>query len=383
MSGLGSQTPAPLGDRTVRSLVRLQSGASTSRTLNLLSVWRRYGRKAEYLERPFFRNATLNRSIIVKHRLRPNERDLFFDGRTVATKVILPIDLNDLRSGARSFFISQIAFEEALAEICGRDNFASDQIILQMLDVLPSLDPFLLRERMRSDLMSPARCYFELSEADHSRMFEFVRREIRPLIGKSFGHLQVGLSDKTGKLATKILENAADEDLEPLRISLGLEKDAFQEGMFCWKGFLYYKWCLKDLVSQVRPITTEIAAARPTGPASREDRAHIAASRTRLTRSITQTGDNVRATLAIYDNAFTAFTQFGQAQAFRDFLVQAPDLFQQLGERLGALQHIVSFWRFRFPKDGSVAIAADELMELLSEFEVSISFADDLDRPAA
>ena len=36
-------------------------------------------------------------------------------------------------------------------------------------------------------------------------------------------------------------------------------------------------------------------------------------------------------------------------KTFRDFLLSAPHMFLELGEKLGAISHIVSFWRYRFP----------------------------------
>jgi len=78
-----------LNDRTVRNLAHLEESASTARVLNLLRVYRRRKNDPAYTEKPLFQSPTLNRSIILKHRLRRNERDLFFDARKTATKIII------------------------------------------------------------------------------------------------------------------------------------------------------------------------------------------------------------------------------------------------------------------------------------------------------
>ena len=62
----------PAGDRSYRSLVSLASGGATARTFNLLKVWNRFAGGDEYESHPMFRSPILNRSIIVKHRLRKN-----------------------------------------------------------------------------------------------------------------------------------------------------------------------------------------------------------------------------------------------------------------------------------------------------------------------
>src|ERR1700677_1220166 len=98
----------PVNDRIVRHLAHLDESASTARVLNLLGVYRRRSRDPGYAERPFFRNPTLNKVLILKHRLRRNEGELFFDARRTATKVIFPIDGADLKLGGRYVFVNQI-----------------------------------------------------------------------------------------------------------------------------------------------------------------------------------------------------------------------------------------------------------------------------------
>ena len=56
-------------------------------------------------------------------------------------------------------------------------------------------------------------------------------------------------------------------------------------------------------------------------------------------------------------------------KAFRDFLLSAPHLFLELGEKMGAISHIVSFWRYRFRKGVPPRADADELCAIFQDFE--------------
>jgi len=49
-------------------------------------------------------------------------------------------------------------------------------------------------------------------------------------------------------------------------------------------------------------------------------------------------------------------------------------MFTDLGERLGAVNHITSFWNFRFPKGRPGRIGVEELIDIFSDFEASLSF---------
>lgn len=365
-------------ERLVRSLMRLRESASTARTLNLHAVWERHAENTpDYTLRPLFQHLLLNRSIILKHRLRLHEYEFFETDRSVATKVIIPIDLEDLRAGARVFFVGQVGYEDALRELFGADvggapNWA-DVAMLELLDSLPSFDPFLMRERLKKSGHNPARCYFDISDADAARMFNFLKQELTPLIGASFGELEVQLNERTSKLASKILENAADAELDPLRQGMGMDRAAFEEGVFCWKGFIYYKWVLSALLPQMKPVAAEIATVRALGRPTDDEFAFITGARQRLHRLLGVTWLTVKETLGFYEKAYLELTKNGQPTAFRDFLMKAPAMFYEVGERLGALQHIISFWRYRFPPGARMALEADELIDILSDFENSLS----------
>ena len=362
-------------DRSIRSLANLKSNASSARTLNLLAVWREYGPSADHGDQPFFHSALLNRCIIVKHRLRRDEHDLFSSPRHVGTKVILPLDPEDLRIGGRSFFVGQSDYAVLLRQMASSDaeEAARDDELLRLLDTLPSLDPFLMRERLREAGHTPARCYFDLSEGDARRMDTFLQEELEPLIAASFANAPDLLEEKTAKLASKILANANDEELEPLRLVLGMKPQEFTEGVFCWKGYVYYKWRMKELAPRVAPVAQSIARIRIYDTANKDGMVFVESSRRTLKRAIAETCHCTRDALQVYDDAFAELTRHGQPRAFREFLLRAPEMFQALGERLASLEHIVSFWRYRFPEGEPEAVRVEELRDILMDFETGLN----------
>ena len=146
-----------MNDRAFRSLSLLQNSGATSRVLNLHRLQAQYGDDAEHLASPLFKDARLNRAIIVKYRLREAERDLFDDYRASATKLILPIDGQDLRSGGRYVFIGQRGYDAILTELLGeRVSRIEDRKTLDLLSRIPSFDPFLLREHLKRHDIVPA-----------------------------------------------------------------------------------------------------------------------------------------------------------------------------------------------------------------------------------
>jgi hypothetical protein len=363
-------------DRSFRNLSHLEKSASTARLLNLLRVWREHDQTDDWRERPLFQTRALNQSLVIKHRLRRDELDLFRGRRHIATKIVLPIDSADLKSGGRYFFVNEVAFERMMRAAFGLGPDHPDVIQLRLIDELPSLDPFLLREQLRRNGRDPAACYFGISESDLNKMMQFVEREISPLVSLTLGEAANGAS--TQRLAAKILSNDPGDRMEALGVTLNLAPDQYQEGVFCWKGFLYYKWSLGELLPDALRVADAVVRVKPQGSTTPNVRAHIMHSRASLRRRILAACRSVSKKLKVYDAAYAALTVEARPNAFRDFLLEAPATFRTLGEQLGVLQHISSYWAYRFGP-GSPVISPEELMDILMDFEAGLTGRDDPD----
>ena len=364
---------------TARNLALLESSASSARVLNLRRVERLHALDRDHIDKPFFRNSLLNRSIILKHRLRSNELHLFNDGRLTATKIIVPVETGDLSLGGWSVFIGQKKFEVALESMVGEIQYA-DRSMMTILDQLPSFDPFLLREHLTRHDRFPAQVYFEISEADIARMTVFVESEIQKLIDICYRDVAADAAQQGGsmRLVKKILSMTVDNDTEPLRLTLHLDPEDYQEGVFCWKGFLYYKWTLNETAPRLRKVLQAIGETQLPGLNSPDVKAQFEQGRKALRRSIRSACKTAQRSLEVYDSAFDNLVM-GRPQAFREFLLGAPVMFTDLGERLGAVSHIVSFWNFRFPPHDAPAATVGELLDLFTDFAASLSTVDAVD----
>jgi len=361
-------------DRAIRNLAHLRRSASTARVLNLLKVATEHGHELDWRERPIFKTPALNCALIIKHRLRRDELDAFHLRRQVATKVVIPIDAEDLKTGGRFVFVDQRGFERMMQEAFGLESEHPDLQTLRLMDALPSLDPFLLREQLRRGGVEPAPCYFSISDGDLIRMMQFVESEIRPLVTLSLGQ-DIEAVGSTRRLAGKILSNDPGDRMEALRQTLHLKPEEYQEGIFCWKGFLYYKWVLTSLMDDIGVVAEAVSSVKPIGKVDRNAREYLDRGRHVLRDRIVTVCDDASRTLRIYDDAYAALTQEAKPGAFRDFLLQAPRLFTRLGEQLGAIQHVVSFWRFRF-SPGAAPVSVDELIDVFMDFETGLADRD-------
>lgn len=356
-----------------RDLSRVRESAATTRVLDLAFVEQRFGDTEEYLQKPLFKSRLLNTSIIMKHALRLNERALFNHRRVTATKIVFPFSSTDLRLGGAGVFVGEPDFERTLkAKLHYKTpgDLEDDMAVLRLIDELPSFDPFLMRERMRLANLEPARCYFEVSDADASRMQKFVSSQIAALVQLAFANSVGAPQELSIKLAEKLMTDETAQSLDPLRATLRLSGDEYREGVFAWKGFLYYKWLVGELSPRLGDLARSILTARVFN-VGRDDMTAINHTRQRIVKVLGVTANRVQQALGDYDAAFDSLAQ-GKPTAFRDFLLSAPKMFLVIGEAVGTIKHIDSFWRFRFPAGRTASMEGDEAFEIFGDFELTL-----------
>jgi len=361
--------------REYRNLANLGQSASSSRVLNLSRVYRLHHKEETYGENPFFHSSLLNRSIILKHTLRINERHLFHGNRRTVTKIILPYDHFDLRLGASSIFVNQIGFEQLAREYLSIADFDKnpDIKVLRILDKLPSLDPFLIRETLMRQGYRPDGIYLQLSPADLSRMMRFTSNEIERLVNTALGDHYAGASMKLGN---KILSDQLDRELWPLKETFRMTDEEFADGIFAWRGFLYYKWRYLELQDNLREVLAGIGTYQPFGVSDDRVKGYIEAARLRLGRGMARALNEAYDVLKIYDTAYADLVSENKPGPFKRFLLNGGALFSELGEVIGSLDHISSFWTFRMNRSIQLGkpMKPVEYADVLMDFESGLNY---------
>jgi hypothetical protein len=104
-------------------------------------------------------------------------------------------------------------------------------------------------------------------------MYEFVRQEVMALVTLSAGE---GTGrEAASKLVEKLLSNTADDSFVALKETLKLSDKDYQDGVFCWRGFLYYKWVLSELTPQLSQVLVELAKCHPRGPQTTDTQRYL------------------------------------------------------------------------------------------------------------
>lgn len=359
-------------DRAFRSLKGLERTGATSRVLNFAAISARNAERGAERLPPFFTAGVLGGALVIKHRLRADELTAFGRPRYTATKLVIPFERTDLSLGGRSLFVGQTGWTKALGSLHGEAKaHAHDVAILEALDELPSLDPFLVREQLKRRHFEMAAAYFVLSDADLERMHGFVRGELEDLVRLACGGSE-RVSHETERLVHAILSGEEDVRLEALRGALHLEEDEYGEGLFCWRGLLYYKWSLQDVLPTLEAMMADLGAVRLVGPRSQAVVDRVYALKNQVANGFARRTAQVGQSLAEYDEAYALLRDQIDPAGFTRFLMGAPTVFRTLGEDIGILSHSASYWRYRFPSEEPLLAAPDELIDILEDYALSL-----------
>ena len=365
----------PNSHQKVPDLSKLAATGSTSRVINLNEISKRHGDKAGYRNAPLFQNTRLNEALIVKHTLRPHERELVLDNRVVVTKVIIPISRDNLRLGGYSFFCEQQHKQEALELVFSRndapENVERDLDVLNEISRMPSFAPYLLRERLRAFGVEADRVYFDISDSDLALIEKFVSTEIAQLVERAYDFKSIDSANISRKLAKIVLSNEDSEKLNPVRDALKLGNENYEQGMFGWKGILYYKWQYKNILRTAATLLTRMQDVKFVGTSTSDTRylqhklRHIITeSKQRLSRTASH--------IERYNKSFQDFTLNNNVESFRGMILNAPDIFKVIGEDLSTVQHICSLWGFQQPRSKPNQIEAEDAFAILNEFSIAL-----------
>jgi hypothetical protein len=355
------------------SLANLSRSSSTDRVLNLSTVYQDFRNTPEYTQAPLFKNPRLNKSIFLKHTLRAHEREEGAYDRMSVTKVILPFDTSDLSLGGYSCFLHDMEVEKTISALFGGDissePFRRDMQILRVLDSIPTFDPFLLRERLKRDGLVVSRCYFALSEADANRMREYVQGEIQKIVRLAVSHSS-GHLEQASVLTHKLMTDETNASLEPLRQVLQLSGEEWRDGVFAWKGFLYYSWNIDAITKFMPEVQRQFLESRIKG-ATRTEMQEIEAIRRRISCCLAYLSGIANDGVQLYRSAYKDLIE-GKPSTFQEFLRNSPARFLEVGEAFGMIMHIKSFWQFRCRNLGST-LTADEALDVFRDFDRQFS----------
>ncbi|MBT5266422.1 MAG: hypothetical protein HOL85_16420 [Rhodospirillaceae bacterium] len=305
-------------------------------------------------ERKLFRHEALNNLIFMKETL--TDTDTVDEvGKVVGTKIYLPFDKKDVQDGGKSILLGDRNLAAALDFQIGvnidsdDEDCVRDRTILELMDELPSLDPFLLKDRLNIGLgLEIDAAYFEITEREWNRIREFIQKGFLPIA--EFAFPDSGAAAAQGHVMTLMekLWAASDMDaLGPIIKALSIPPDQAQQVFHAWKGAIYYDFLFDRLSDDWKEYVTWLAgSSTPSDHVQSAMKARVQEEVTKTRGLVKGLWGNVSGTLDKYHHAYDdLFRERKSPKPFLEFLQSAPDHFYVLGDSISRLDHSVEVWR--------------------------------------
>jgi len=321
-----------------------------------------------------FRHPELHRIIFIKQALRDAQYQSTRLSR-IGTKLYFAFNETNAYEGGKSIFVGDPNFDNALAFQAGFDrkrgvqDYIRDRDIIQIFDQLPSLDPFLLKDRLLAEALTPHPGYFEISQEEWSRIRDHVMSRFRPIVEFAFGGLDAARAQSRLRLLVEKLWDAKDmETLGPIIKAMELDPREAPMALHAWKGVIYYDYRMASLETSIREFAEWLGrGAEPIDLIPAANRKIVLDVRDATRALLRERWRKARARLDEYNTAYRKlFIDKQSPGPFIAFLGGASDVFGELGDTLSRLDHANEVWRSVIERHGSKHLKYEPLHQVLS-----------------
>ncbi|MDX2027448.1 MAG: hypothetical protein SFW62_02300 [Alphaproteobacteria bacterium] len=318
---------------------------------------------------PFFRNKVLNNLVLVKdtmpEELRRNAPS------AIGTKLYVPFNENNIYEGGRTIFVNDRHLEAALVQHFGtgaltKEALAEDMRILGVLDRLPSLDPFLLKDVFLNEKIAIDEAYFEVSQEVWQEIEQFILQRFEPLVKAAFPDTQAS-DNKARQLIEKIWEARDLEALDPLIKAFRLPPNEALEIFSAWKGINFYAFQYERAKPMFVKLLTwlkelQLPAAAVSAAERKELKDMLELVKVQL-REEWQKADGI---LRDYQDSYDKMFKLKVSSAeFVAFLKKSAKLYWELGNSLGKVGHASYCWEVMSKRMSEGKLAWEPLKEMI------------------
>lgn len=280
---------------------------------------------------------------------------------TVETLMYFPYNHENIYEGGDSVLFSDPKFLPKLYDKTGVDVRSTDgqqktdhdRPILEMIESLPTLDPFLLKSKAQQlgieDRIHPN--YFNISLDDWRRIQAPIRQKISALVLKALGG-EANMDDPAieqhvSKFLAKIWEARDVEGIEDFVRALEIPLDKAPELFFAWKAICFYQVQFQSISAHLKNLYAWIGNDVTALPVDLKvlpyDDRQETKYKLRIVRNrLRENHDDIRNILDTYEKSYNSFIQHGQPEQFKEFLGKADAHYTDLAASISSNTHAIN-----------------------------------------
>jgi len=351
--------------------LRPELDIGSSRVFNCNDLTRKL-EKLKIEELPFFKNKAMNTLVLIKEPLTDERVEPHPSGFAVGTKLYIPYNEANVYEGGRSVFCHSKQLMEVLNQHFGfdgakvsKEDLNRDLKILNVLDKLPSLDVFLMRDSLELEGLQVHPRYFEIEEAQRTAIQEFIRGKIEPLVRAAYAGQQ-SVANKVTQLVDKIWEAKDTVALDNLIKAFRIPEEEAPAIFAAWKGIIFY--CYE--YSRTKESREAFARWLKDGAQERElvskgVHDYIDQTRRGVIERLRDHWKDVENYTNEYDRIYAKFVDSSDPGEFISFLRTAKSFYWRMGDSLSKMSHAVNCWDIQTSNFPARRLPSEHLEPLL------------------
>jgi hypothetical protein len=303
----------------------------------------------------------------------------------IGSKLYIPYNQLDIYAGGRSVFYHDPRLLEVLNELLGlrgavpdEDDLRHDVKMLGILDGLPSLDGFLMRDALELEGISANEQYFEVSGAERATIRDFVRLRFEPLVRRACGE-GGALAGKVTQLIDKIWEAKDKEALAPLIRAFHFPDDEALSIFASWKGINFYTFEYARAKPQREQFGLWLRDKwSPRNFVARSELDFLRQSRRTTAERLRSRWNTIEAISREYDALYDRFLSTPDGVGdFVGFLRRSREIYWSMGEALSKIDHAIHCWDAVSKAYEDRRLPADKLVGLFDMLQTILAGARD------
>ena len=346
--------------------------AGSSRVFNCNDIWRKHARTPSETAR-FFANPHLHSLVLIKETNVNGARGASSNGQIVGTKLYFPYNGDDVYEGGRSVFLHHPQVMTVLREQFGlasgavtQEELLRDLKILRILDRLPSLDGFLMRNALEQENITVHGSYFEIPDEERAAIIEYVRRKLEPLVQAAFGS-ESPTASKVSQLIDKLWEARDKEALAPLIEAFRFPDHEALTIFGSWNGITYYTFEYARLREKRESFARWLRDdALPRNYVADKQFEHLGALLKETVRRLRYHWSAVEEISRKYETLYARFlTARDGVRDFIGFLRGSRELYWRMGDSLSKMNHAMHCWDLNTAAFPGRRLPSDQLERIL------------------
>lgn len=266
--------------------------------------------------------------------------------RPIETGIFIPMDAGDPLGGGYAIYLRQSGYKDMLREYLGVDyarhdmELVQDMRALDILDEIPSIDPFLVKARFDSLGVPLPEGAVDITPEEEQAMRAIIEARIGPILAKAFEAEGGGaLSDKARARVLEAIWNPSLPESNRFVRAFGIHEGECAKVFFALQGITFYEYLFKKQWPHCLKTAEWLKQAAQPFDARHQPRLELDRMnmlRVEVGRSFAHTVKTVQGIFREYETALDAFVNGNSAGALRTFLFSAHRHFWALGHGIMA-----------------------------------------------